>query len=310
MHPSDGSPAFGQPDLDRLRKLSEDPGSSAAELQAVLDGITRLLVEFPDSWEVDWFGPRIRFEVARHPAAGPLLPVLASDSDRRVRVAVAGHRHTPPDLVAVLAYDPDPGVRATISRRTDLDAELVERLSRDPVPVVRFPGPNATVEQLRRLAVDIDRDVKAQVALHPGTPPDVLEVLLASPEERVRENARLNRNAPRPVELPEAERRLYAAGHPAGPCDFCTRRAVIAGELRHSGGAFDYHACAEHVEPPEPGLRCQAILAMWTGAGWMFPEDAYARPSLNGLKERPDTVYRPRQVFTQALAGILPATAH
>ena len=112
-------------------------------------------------------GPWARILAARHPNAGPsLLDMFANDEHWQVRKQVARHASTPDETKVRLSTDPASDVRWSLVKQEHL------------------PG-----DAIKQLMVDEHAAVRMEVALHPDTPMQWVELLTLDRDEGVRSAA-------------------------------------------------------------------------------------------------------------------------
>ena len=179
--------------------------------------------------------PRVRRQVARHPATPPeTLELLVNDPDDEVRHGVVS-REGPLAFVAqaVLAQDPSARIRKLLLRRPDVDPaalRVVLRASHQDedilVDLVRHR--HATPELLSELAGMASTEVREAVARDPRTPDTVLEELAVDPQASVQRS--LFRN---PACTPALLRRLANHRH---------LRLEVAHHARTDGPTLEYLA--------------------------------------------------------------------
>lgn len=110
---------------------------------------------------------------ARHPSPPVTeskirrLRLLATNSDPKIREAVASSYHAPADLFESLARDSDAGVRGCVAKNEAAPCDVLRSLAHDPSEQVRsflavnYYVPNDTVDVL---ATDESRQVRALIA--------------------------------------------------------------------------------------------------------------------------------------------------
>jgi hypothetical protein len=133
--------------------------------------------------------------IAAHPRAAPrTLTQLAHHGDARVRGEVAANPNTPVEALEVLSRARDDAMRARIAKHPNAPEHLRATLGRsgDDGELSRPRAPTAwtlwqhsdpSPEDLALLAQDPRESVRAQVAGHPRTPPELLAELAV--EQRV-----------------------------------------------------------------------------------------------------------------------------
>jgi ribosomal protein L33 len=135
-------------------------------------------------------------------ASPKLLETLASDKDRYVRKAVAGHPDTPKAVLERLASDADEGVRGALATNPAAPKAVLERLASDEDRNVRYAvaaNPATPQAVLEKLAGDEDRNVRNVVATNPAAPKAVLEKLAGDEDRNVHYAVATNPAAPKAV---------------------------------------------------------------------------------------------------------------
>ncbi len=111
-----------------------------------------------------------------------------TDLDRAERLALAGHRLTPPDTLAALAHDPDPAVRRAVAGNRASPVEVLTRLAADdeaPVRIRVAGNPSTPAHVITTLATDEDRAVRQRVLANPSAPVPTVVAALDDPDTRV-----------------------------------------------------------------------------------------------------------------------------
>ena len=151
--------------------LTQDPDRSVRELAAGRIDLPPYLTEGLSNSAYD----DVRASIARSDPdlTEECLRLLAS-SNPVVRVATAGRRVLPYDIVEILSVDDDDEVRVEIALRADLSEAVCNRLAEDPCPEVRLailalrPSSQAVADTLSLFEdvaiVDIDHRILERIA--------------------------------------------------------------------------------------------------------------------------------------------------
>lgn len=128
-----------------------------------------------------------------------VLEFLSKDYSFNVKRALAKNPHTPEDALRVLAEDDDLGVRKAVAQHPHTPEDALNKLAEDPNDSVRWEVvENERTPQslktsiLRALAQSADKHLKRNVAEHPSTPEDALEILAKDDDEYVRAASAIN----------------------------------------------------------------------------------------------------------------------
>jgi hypothetical protein len=134
------------------------------------------------------------------------LAALSKDTDRDVRLRVAGNPFTPLEMLMILAEDSDNSIQIAVAENStvpDLIREqLLDRCSKHLDAGVRHgaaKNPKATLPLLEVLSTDIDEWVRSAVAANRSTPLHALERLSKDSASSVRATVAKNPTTPTSV---------------------------------------------------------------------------------------------------------------
>lgn len=149
-----------------LAELAGDPNAEVRLAVALGRGIVNL------------FGSFGRYQNYLRPTPEATLVALATDNDRRVRIASSGNPRLPLDALEALANDQDPSVREHVAR-------VIQSGYDQPLPWDRQSSSArdgethfVPTELLARLALSAHDEIRRAVAQHPKVPAAVLSGLL------------------------------------------------------------------------------------------------------------------------------------
>ena len=169
-----------------LIQLARDESAEVREKIAIFSNIN-VKIYRPSPKFDDYHDIVIR--IIKHPN----LPLevwleLATDSETKVRLAVASNITISATIIELLASDESPKVREKlISRNQNICINILERLSRDISPNVRqavAKHPNTSIYLLDQLAIDNNKEISQAIIKNPKTPLNLKCTL----QERLRVN--------------------------------------------------------------------------------------------------------------------------
>ena len=132
------------------------------------------------------------------------LTRLATDSDPKIRQAVAAHDNTPPSVLKSLSETgQNAKVRAQAARHPSLPVNTIVTLASDRLSTVRAGAarnPAMPADYLERLATDPNENVAGAVARNPSTPPPLYRALSAHTSAGVRKHAARRKDIPQHIE--------------------------------------------------------------------------------------------------------------
>ncbi|MFD7783200.1 hypothetical protein ACFV4Q_08945 [Streptomyces nojiriensis] len=218
----------------------------------------------------------------------PVTARLALHPDPQVRLAVSANPSTPLEAVLALAEDPELPLQWALSERTDLPQPLYVRLVAEAHPGLRASyasNPGIGQELIRVLAADPEIRVRRAVAEHPHVPLDLLAELVVG--DRAAWNLLPRIAAATPAELAE----LAASPHAAVRILVAQRRDLPA-ELRDAL-AVDPDASVVRAVAPHPGLSEELLRAMVARHGVQVLAAVAANPDASGPLLEHLTRHRP-----------------